>query len=54
MACRTRACMAGLTPYALRSTLDTAAVETAARFATSAIVTRRVTPGASELISPPV
>jgi hypothetical protein len=44
MAARTRICIPGLVPYALRNTLETAVVETPACRATSTIVTRR--PGA--------
>src|SRR4051812_31101091 len=41
MADRTFVCICGLAPYALRSTLDTAVVDTPACRATSTIVTRR-------------
>src|SRR3954470_2161373 len=41
MDCCTLARMAGLAPYALRSTLETAVVDTLACRATSTIVTRR-------------
>src|SRR5690606_33291959 len=52
MAARTRVRIAGLTPYALRSTLDTAEVDTCARRATSAIVTLAVNQPAVERITP--
>ena len=41
MAWRTLACIVGLAPYALRSTLDTAVVDTLACRATSTMVSRR-------------
>src|SRR3954452_20382203 len=45
MARRTLSRMAGLTPDAVRNTLETAVVETLARAATSTIVTRLGAPG---------
>ncbi len=41
MAVRTRFRISGLVPYALRTTFDTAVVDTPACLATSTIVTRR-------------